>query len=91
LPKTSNLEQVLLLVCFKLLAIALLQRFLQPNWSHANPQPWSPLRLAAYWASLLPLILYLPNLLDLTHLNYFCRYESRPSRPNFFQRLALLS
>ena len=90
LPRTSNPEQLLLMVCFKLLAIALLQQWLQPDWSNSTPQPWSPLRLAAYFASLLPLILWLPDSLNLNHLDYFCRYESRPSRPNFFQHLALL-
>ena len=90
LPTTTNPEQLLLTLCCKLLAIALLQQFLLPVWDQARPCPFSPLRLAAYFAFLLPLILLLPELIDSAQLAYFCCYDKRPSRPNFFEKLASL-
>lgn len=90
LPRTANPEQLLLALSCKLLAIALLQQFLLPAWDQPLHCPSSPLRLAAYFACLLPLILLLPDLIDSGQLAYFCRYDKRPSRPNFFQKLASL-
>jgi len=90
LPSTANPEQLLLTLCCKLLAIALLQQFLLPVWDQPLHCPFSPLRLAAYFAFLLPLILLLPELIDSSQLAYFCRYDKRPSRPNFFEKLASL-
>lgn len=90
LPTTANPEQLLLTLCCKLLAIALLQQFFLPVWDQPFHCPFSPLRLAAYFAFLLPLILLLPELIDSAQLAYFCRYDKRPSRPNFFEKLASL-
>ena len=74
----------------KLLAIALLQTAfaLQP-WG-LELKALSPLKIAAYLTRLLPLIAASPHRDWLQHFFYFCRYDSRSDRTNFFQKLAAL-
>jgi len=79
----------------KLLAIALLQSAFTPNAFGpkafmAQPRQLSPLKVADYLARLLPLITASPHLDWLQHFLYFCRYDSRSDRNNFFQSLASL-
>jgi len=74
----------------KLLAIALLQSIFAPNPFVAQSPPLSPLKIAAYLSRLLPLITASPHKDWLEHFCYYCRYDTRRDRVNFFQKLASL-
>jgi hypothetical protein len=87
---TRNPLWVQIQLLAKLLAIALLQTFFAPNPFVSELQALSPLKIAAYLARLLPLIAASPHRDWLKHFSYFCRYDSRSDRTNFFQRLASL-
>ena len=80
--------QIQLLV--KLLAIALLQSTFAPNPFVAELRALSPLKIAAYFSRLLPLITASPHRDWLEHFRYYCRYDSRSDRVNFFEKLASL-
>jgi hypothetical protein len=82
------LVQIQLLV--KLLTIALLQSTLAPNPFVAELRALSPLKIAAYFSRLLPLITASPHLDWFEHFSYFCRYDSRSDRVNFFEKLSSL-
>jgi hypothetical protein len=87
---TRNPLWVQIQLLAKLLAIALLQTTFAPNPLVAELQALSPLKIAAYLARLLPLIAASPHRDWLPHFSYFCRYDSRSDRINFFQKLASL-
>jgi hypothetical protein len=87
---TRNPLWVQIQLLAKLLAIALLQTTFAPNPLVAELQALSPLKIAAYLARLLPLIAASPHRDWLPHFSYFCRYDSRSDRTNFFQKLASL-
>jgi hypothetical protein len=87
---TRNPLWVQIQLLAKLLAIALLQTTFAPNPWGTELQALSPLKIAAYLARLLPLIAASPHRDWLEHLSYFCRYDSRSDRTNFFQKLASL-
>ena len=74
----------------KLLAVALLQNCFAPNAFSLVSQALSPLKIADYLSRLLPLISASPHQNWLQHFLYFCRYDSHPDQPNFFQKLAAL-
>ena len=74
----------------KLLAIALLQSIFAPNPFVAELRALSPLKIAAYFSRLLPLITASPHRDWFEHFSYFCRYDSRSDRVNFFEKLASL-
>jgi DDE family transposase len=89
LPRRNPLwVQIQLLA--KLLAIALLQSIFAPNPFVAEPRALSPLKIAAYLSRLLPLITAAPHRDWFEHLCYYCRYDTRSDRVNFFQKLAAL-
>jgi hypothetical protein len=54
-------------------------------------RPLSPLKIAAYFSRLLPLIAASPHQNWFEHFSYFCRYDSRLNRPNFFEKLSSFS
>jgi hypothetical protein len=87
---TRNPLWVQIQLLAKLLAIALLQTCFAPSAFGSQAQALSPLKIAAYFTSLLPLIAASPHRDWLKHFLYFCRYDSRSDRTNFFQRLASL-
>jgi Transposase DDE domain len=74
----------------KLLAIALIQTTFAPGAWLGQLRALSPLKIAAYFARLLPLIAASPQRDWLQHFSYFCRYDLRTDRANFFQNLASL-
>src|SRR5260370_208435 len=89
LPSCNPLwVQIQLLV--KLLAIALLQSTFAPNPLVAELRLLSPLKIAAYFSRLLPLIYASPHRDWFEHFSYFCRYDSRSDRVNFFEKLTSL-
>lgn len=87
---TRNPLWVQIQLLARLLAIALLQTSFAPLAFSAEPRPLSPLKIADYLSRLLPLISASPHRDWLQHLLYFCRYDSRSDRTNFFQKLASL-
>lgn len=89
LPASSPL-QVQIHILAKLLAIALLQNLFPPNLMARQDQLLSPLKIAAYFSVLLPLIAASPHQNWFDHFFYFCRYDSRHDRANFFQKLSSL-
>jgi hypothetical protein len=89
LPR-SNPLQVQIQLWAKLLAISLIQNTFCLSCSVAHSRPLSPLKIASYFSLLLPLITAFPHQNWLEHFYYFCRYDSRCDRPNFFQKLASL-
>jgi hypothetical protein len=84
---TSNPLQVHIHILAKLLAIALLQNLFPPNLLACQGQLLSPLKIAAYFSVLLPLIAASPHQ---NWFDHFCRYDSRHDRPNFLQKLSSL-
>ena len=89
LPRRNPLwVQIQLLA--KLLAIALVQTTFAPTPFSLHSRQLSPLKIADYLARLLPLISASPLRDWLEHFIYFCRYDSRSDRNNFFQQLATL-
>jgi hypothetical protein len=92
---TRNPLWVQIQLLAKLLAIALLQTTFAPNAFASSPSDGpplhlSPLKIADYLARLLPLITASPHRNWLDHFLYYCRYDSRCDRNNFFQKLAVL-
>ena len=87
---TLNPLQVQIQLLAKLLAIALLQNSFAPNPFVPQLRALSPLKIAAYFSRLLPLIAASPHQDWFKHFHYFCRYDSRSDRANFFERLAAL-
>jgi IS4 transposase len=77
-------------VQIQLLAIALLQSTFAPNPFVAELRVLSPLKIAAYFSRLFPLISASPHRDWFEHFSYFCRYDSRSDRVNFFEKLASL-
>ena len=89
LPRRNPLwVQIQLLA--KLLAIALLQSIFAPNPFFAETPALSPLKIAAYLSRLLPLITASPQRDWFEHFCYYCRYDTRSDRVNFFEKLASL-
>ena len=89
LPRRNPLwVQIQLLA--KLLAIALLQGVFTPNPFVAETPALSPLKIAAYLSRLLPLIAASPHRDWSAHFCYYCRYDTRSDRVNFFEKLASL-
>ena len=89
LPRRNPLwVQIQLLA--KLLAIALLQSIFAPNPFVAETPALSPLKIAAYLSRLLPLITASPHRDWFEHFCYYCRYDTRSDRVNFFEKLASL-
>lgn len=74
----------------KLLAIALIQSTFAPNPFVAELRVLSPLKIAAYFSRLLPLITASPHRDWFEHFSYFCRYDARSDRVNFFEKLSSL-
>jgi hypothetical protein len=74
----------------KLVAIALLQSVFAPNPFVAETPALSPLKIAAYLSRLLPLIAASPHRDWFEHFCYYCRYDTRSDRVNFFEKLASL-
>jgi hypothetical protein len=87
---TSSPRQVHIQLLAKLLAIAMVQNTFTPCPHVSVRRPLSPLKIAAYFSRLLPLIAASPHQNWFDHLSYFCRYDSRLNRPNFFQKLSSL-
>jgi hypothetical protein len=87
---TRNPFWVQIQLLAKLLAIALLQGTFAPNPFVAELRDLSPLKIAAYLSRLLPLIVASPHRDWFEHFSYFCRYDSRSDRANFFEKLASL-
>jgi hypothetical protein len=87
---TANPLQVQIQLLAKLLAIALLQNTFAPNPLVPELRALSPLKIAAYFSRLLPLIAASPQQNWFEHFYYFCRYDSRSDRANFFEKLASL-
>ena len=87
---TRNPFWVQIQLLAKLLAIALLQSTFAPNPFVAELRALSPLKIAAYLSRLLPLIVASPHRDWFEHFYYFCRYDSRSDRANFFEKLASL-
>lgn len=87
---TSNPLQVQIQLLAKLLAISLLQNLFAPHLIAGQDQPLSPLKIAVYFSCLLPLIAASPHQNWFDHFLYFCRYDSRHDRLNFFQKLSSL-
>jgi len=74
----------------KLLAIVLLKSIFAPNPFVAETRTLSPLKIAAYLSRLLPLITASPHRDWFEHFCYYCRYDTRSDRVNFFEKLASL-
>jgi Transposase DDE domain len=87
---TANPLLVQIQLLAKLLAIALLQNAFAPHPLVAELRALSPLKIAAYFSRLLPLITASPHQDWFEHFYYFCRYDSRSDRANFFEKLAAL-
>ena len=87
---TRNPFWVQIQLLAKLLAIALLQSTFAPNPFVAELRDLSPLKIAAYLSRLLPLIVASPHRDWFKHFYYFCCYDSRSDRANFFEKLASL-
>jgi Transposase DDE domain len=87
---SSGPRQVQIQLLAKLLAIALVQNSFAPRLHVPVHRPLSPLKIAAYFSRLLPLIAASPHQNWFDHFFYFCRYDSRPNRPNFFEKLSSL-
>jgi DDE family transposase len=87
---SSGPRQVQIQLLAKLLAIALVQNSFAPRLHVPVRRPLSPLKIAAYFSRLLPLIAASPHQNWFDHFFYFCRYDSRPNRPNFFEKLSSL-
>jgi hypothetical protein len=87
---TRNPLWVQIQLLAKLLAIALVQTTFAPLPFNLHSRQLSPLKIADYLARLLPLISASPHRDWLEHFIYFCRYDSRSDRNNFFQKLATL-
>jgi Transposase DDE domain len=87
---TSNPLQVQIQLLARLLAITLLQNLFPPNLMARKDPVLSPLKIAAYFSVLLPLIAACPYQNWFDHFLYFCRYDSRHDRANFFQKLSSL-
>ena len=89
LPRRNPLwVQIQLLA--KFLAIALLESIFAPNPFVAETPALSPLKIAAYLSRLLPLITASPQRDWFEHFCYYCRYDTRSDRVNFFEKLASL-
>jgi Transposase DDE domain len=86
----SGPMQVQIQLLAKLLALTLIQNTFHPGWLAGHQRPLSLLKIASYFSRLLPLIITSPHQDWLEHFLYFCRYDSRSDRSNFFQRLASL-
>jgi hypothetical protein len=87
---TSSPRQVHIQLLAKLLAIALVQNTFAPCPYLSVRRPLSPLKIAAYFSRLLPLIAASPHQNWFDHFCYFCRYDARLNRPNFFEKLSSL-
>lgn len=87
---SSNPLQLQIQLLAKLLAISLLQNLFPPTLMAGQDQLLSPLKIAAYFSLLLPLIVASPHQNWFDHFLYFCRYDSRHDHPNFFQKLSSL-
>jgi len=86
----SSPRQVQIQLLVKLLAITLVQNSFAPQPYVSVSRPLSPLKIAAYFSRLLPLIAASPHQNWSDHFSYFCRYDSRPNRANFFEKLSSL-